>query len=100
METYFAAYPVAVYESTQQLLENLQNPTAHLPAMVVIDISRSTDAGLNFLRDFKAQKRLRAIPVLMQRISTEVSRGIVIPFRSREDVPQPQFRREPSLAIA
>ncbi|GAB3903005.1 hypothetical protein GCM10028803_30670 [Larkinella knui] len=68
LETYFAAYPVVMYETAQELLEKLSGPAAPgLPKLIVMDLARSTDSSLSVLRVLKADERLRSIPVLMRR---------------------------------
>ncbi|GAB3328003.1 hypothetical protein GCM10027299_29470 [Larkinella ripae] len=101
METYFATYPVVIYNSTKNLLDKLLRPTTTcLPNLVVIDLSRSTDTGLNFMRELKSYNRLRSIPVLVRRVSAEATKGVVIPVRKWEELTMPHFAWEQPLLIA
>ncbi|MGA0555303.1 hypothetical protein ACO2Q8_01530 [Larkinella sp. VNQ87] len=100
LETYFASYPVVIYDSANRLLEKLLRPTTvSLPELIVIDLSRSTDAGLGFLRELKARERLRNIPVLMRRITTESKKGLVVSVRKSE-VSRPRFLSSQPLSLA
>ena len=80
METYFSTFPVVVYQSPKQLLEQLErSATPHLPHLIVMDIAHSTDLSLHILRELKARERFRSIPVLMHRTSNVTSRTILSP---------------------
>ncbi|MFC5410265.1 hypothetical protein ACFPMF_13145 [Larkinella bovis] len=100
METYLASYPVVVYNSTKLLIEKLLRPTTVLPDLIVVDLSKSPDDGLTFLREMKNHNRLRSIPVLMRRISADSSRGQVLPIRKWGEITQPALTRERPLLIA
>lgn len=100
METYFSGHPIVVYNSAKPLLEKLLKPTTVLPSIIVVDLSKSPDAGLHFLREVKAHERLRSIPVLMRRISTEATKGVSIPVRKWEETTHPHFNWDQPLLVA
>ncbi|GAB3254422.1 hypothetical protein GCM10027347_14870 [Larkinella harenae] len=100
LETNFSGYPVVVYNSAKLLLEKLLRPTTVLPTVIVVDLSKSPDCGLHFLREIKAHERLRSIPVLMRRITADSSKGIQIPVRKWGDASTSHFNWEQQLQIA
>lgn len=102
LETYYSAHPVVYYESAQQLLEKLiGSATFCLPEVIVLDLARSTDANLHILRELKANKRLRAIPVLIRKLATASSTPRTLtPAINREETRQPEIVWKTQLLIA
>lgn len=95
METYFSTFPIVVYKSPNQLLEQLnQSVTPRVPRLIVMDITRSTDTNLNVLRELKANERFRSIPVLMQRVSKVSSRKVVATATSQQNIDKKAVKYE------
>jgi CheY-like chemotaxis protein len=100
MEAYFSTFPVVVFKSPKQLLDQLNRSlTLFLPSLIVMDITQSPDVSLAVLRELKASERFQSIPVLMRRVSRGVSRSVLAPAnRSLEVRNHTRFNWEKHVA--
>ncbi len=63
--------PIEVAENGEAALALLQRPDAERPCIVLLDLNMPVMSGIEFLQVFKADPRLRPVPVVMLTTSDE-----------------------------